>query len=458
MFGFIRFMAKALSKEWSNEAYVSVHLVQCLLKSAGLHEKGESHWFPEFPIEFPRALTKVIVKKVDFLIEDYARQVKFLIEVKTSKTRIDDASRNQISDYMRYSGVRFGFLIDPYTIEVYEFHNWTIEPLTSFSIADPHDVKPAATFLREFLDKVKMRTIAIHTSKGGVGKTTLVVNIAYELAKRGHRVLVIDLDDQANASLSLGVNRADDFDKVQSLEEFEKILDSFKDRHEIIDFIAHYETKKFQPSKYIHPTYFTRQLELNDCPGKLDVIPGSYRTKDAEISHLGVYPQKRLDKALLKAQIANDYDYVLIDTPPSSTIVSMNGLLASQYVIIPSQLEYLSMYGIHKPIKILKEIHEENDKRGIILGIVPMMVEKVNLSDTIKSLITKTFIEIPLLSGISKSTYIGKASHERKPISLYAAENSKHSQAGKLAKEFALLTDAIIKRIETLELESSKGV
>ena len=105
-------MAKALSKDWSNEAYVSLHLAQSLLKSAGLHEREGSHWFPQFPIQFPGDLTKV--KKVDFLIEDYARQVRFLVEVKTSKTRIDDASRNQISDYMRYSGVRFGFLMDPY--------------------------------------------------------------------------------------------------------------------------------------------------------------------------------------------------------------------------------------------------------------------------------------------------------------------------------------------------------
>jgi chromosome partitioning protein len=448
-------MAKALSKEWSNEAYVSLHLVQSLLKSAGLNEQGGSHWFPQFSIKFPVSLTGVRFKKVDFLIEDYARQVKFLIEVKTSKTRIDDASRNQISDYMRYSGVRFGFLIDPYTIEVYEFHDWTIRLLTSFSIADPHDVKPASKFLREFLDKVKMRTIAIHTSKGGVGKTTLVVNIAYELAKRQHRVLVIDLDDQANASLSLGVNKADEFDKAQSLEEFEKILESFKHRLEIIEFIAQYDTKEFQPSQYIHPTHLTTLLKKSGCPGKVDVIPGSYKTKDGAISTLGAMPQKRLDKALLKAQIANDYDYVLIDTPPSSTTIAMNGLFASQYVIIPTQLEYLSMHGIHTPIGRLKEIREENSKRGIILGIVPMMVEKVTLSNTIKSLITKNFIGITLLPEISKSTCIGKASHDRKPISLYA-QNSKDNQAGKLAKEFALLTDEIIKRIDTLE--SSIGV
>jgi len=82
-----------------------------------------------------------------------------------------------------------------------------------------------------------MRTIAIHTSKGGVGKTTLVVNIAYELARQGNRVLVVDLDDQANASLSLGVNKADEIEKVSTLREFRQILDSFKDRKEVIDFL-----------------------------------------------------------------------------------------------------------------------------------------------------------------------------------------------------------------------------
>jgi cellulose biosynthesis protein BcsQ len=86
---------------------------------------------------------------------------------------------------------------------------------------------------------------------------------------------------------------------------------------------------------------------------------------------------------------------------------------------------------------------------------VPMMVEKVNLSDTIKTLITKNFKEIPLLPEISKSICIREASHERKPISLYT-QTSKDKRAGKLAKEFSLLTDEIIRRIDTLE--SSIGV
>jgi chromosome partitioning protein len=82
--------------------------------------------------------------------------------------------------------------------------------------------------------------------------------------------------------------------------------------------------------------------------------------------------------------MANDYDYVVIDTPPSATTIANNGLYAGQYLVIPSQMEYLSVYGIRTPIKRVREVQEENPKRGVLLGIVPMMTERnVRLHSTI---------------------------------------------------------------------------
>ena len=293
-----------------------------------------------------------------------------------------------------------------------------------------------------------MRTIAIHTSKGGVGKTTLVVNIAYELAKLGNRVLVIDLDDQAHASLSLGVNKADEFDKAATLEEFEKVLESFTDRKEVIEFLKDYDTPSFNYKEYIQNSPINKIFSKTGCPGKIDVLPSSYKTKDAALANLAGIREKRLDKALRQSGIASEYDYVVIDTPPSATIIASNGLYAAQYVVIPSQMEYLSVYGIRTPIKRAREVQEEMGKRGAILGIVPMMTEKnVKLHTTIKALVKQRFQGITMLPEIKRAAAVGQASQKRQPLSLFAEHNEKGQQM--LSKQISDLTQQIVQRIES---------
>ncbi|MEW6491654.1 MAG: Swt1 family HEPN domain-containing protein [Cyanobacteriota bacterium] len=126
----------------------------------------------------------------------------------------------------------------------------------------------------------QMRTIAIHAAKGGVGKTTLVVNLAYELAKKGKRVLVVDLDDSANTSLLLGVNKADEIEQADNLEEIERILHSFDGRKELIDFLTESPKKDFDGEKYIYPSIlFNKYLKENKYQGKISIIPSSYRTR-----------------------------------------------------------------------------------------------------------------------------------------------------------------------------------
>ncbi|SRR5579883_147400 len=450
-----------LSLNWNNEAYVSLHLVQTMLQIAGLPAQSNySHWIPEFKIKVPKYKNGLLIeidKEVDFLIEDYSRYINFLVEVKPANNRINDAARFQLEHYLRYSHTRLGVLIDPFLMEIHEYKKGYLSLKCKYHIENPHDVRPVANFFREFLESVRMRTIAIHTSKGGVGKTTLVINIAYELAKQGYKVLVIDLDDQANASLSLGVNNADDLDNASSPEEFEQILNEFEYRKEVSEFMRDYVRDDFDYTSYIQPSPLNHLLNMDVCNGRIDVLPSSYKTTDYALAGAIGNRVKRLNNAIQKSKMANTYDYVIIDTPPSATDITINGLYAAQYIIIPSQMEYLSTYGIRAIIKRLKEVYEEMDgKRGIILGVVPMMTEKTKLNTTIKKLLETTIKNIPpLLTEIKRATSVGQASHERLPVSVFA-ENSGNSAAGSIAKQFSKLTQELIARMNQIEFTTGK--
>jgi chromosome partitioning protein len=435
-----------LSSEWNNEAYVSIHLVQELLIQIGLPKKigMMSCWYPEFPIKVPKIDgTGFTEKKADFLIKDYTRYINFIIEVKSAKRPINDAARFQLCDkYLYYSKIKFGILIDPFSIEIYEYGQLKVK----FEIDNPANIEPIAIFLKNFLETIKMRTIAIHTSKGGVGKTTLVVNIAYELAKQGQRVLVVDLDDQANASLSLGVNKADEIDKAKNLENVQQILESFKERYELIDFLEKCSDDDFDYTKYILSSLFNKYLTDSDG-GKIDVLPGSYRT--LQVGALEKFPffQMRLKTGL--QSLSDDYDYIIIDTPPSYTTITWNGIFAAQQIIIPSQMEYLSAYGISTP---LIQIEQMNKAWGIsqanVLGIVPMMTDGTNLNKKIKEIVKNTFKKIPMLPEIKRATYVGQSLHQRIPLSVFAQDNP---QAANVAKQMINLTSKVVNRINSLE-------
>ncbi|MEY3220593.1 MAG: hypothetical protein RIT27_1950 [Pseudomonadota bacterium] len=125
----------SLSENWNNEAYVSVHLVNVIFER--LMPKGEPHyiWQPEYKVP------NMGNRRVDFYIEDRLRNIEFFIEVKSAKTKIDGAARFQLGEYLRNAKMRYGLLIDPFSIEIYEFLNEKVTLKTTYSILDPTDVK-----------------------------------------------------------------------------------------------------------------------------------------------------------------------------------------------------------------------------------------------------------------------------------------------------------------------------
>jgi chromosome partitioning protein len=442
-----------LSSEWNNEAYVSLHLVEEMLRMAGLPPRSSySHWYPEFKIKVPRLNTngsiKETIKEVDFLVEDIGRYINFLVEVKTANTRINNDARVQLETYLKYSNTRFGLLVDPFLLEIYEYKDLQVSSVCKHNIENPRQVEPVANFLKSFLEKVKMRTIAVYTTKGGVGKTTLVVNLAYELALQGNRVLVIDLDDQANASLSLGVNKAEEFDQASNVEEFEEIIQSFEERKEVFEFITNYKLPNFNYKDYIYPSRLNDILNHRRKDGKIDILPSSHKTNKVDNLPLGNIPQKLLDKALRQSGIAQDYDYAIIDSPPSSTLAAVNGVYAAQYILIPSQMEYLSVYGIIKPISFIKTVREEAENRAFILGIVPIMTENNTLHNNMKQIVAQRYPNFKIFQEIKRAIAVGKSSQERLPISLYADQ---YRGAADVKKQFSSLTKEILSEIDKRE-------
>jgi chromosome partitioning protein len=182
------------------------------------------------------------------------------------------------------------------------------------------------------------RVLALANQKGGVAKTTSTVNLAAALQERGYRALVVDLDPQANLTMSQGI----DPERVE-----QSMFDVLVRKLPIEEVIAHAE---------------------------LDVAVGSIDLAGAELALASMIGRERaLERALLPVRA--DYDYILIDTPPSLGLLTINALTASDGVIVPVQCEYLSLRGLVQLEATLEMIRENLNPRVRIRGILPTMYD-----------------------------------------------------------------------------------
>ncbi|MBI5944478.1 MAG: ParA family protein [Chloroflexi bacterium] len=232
------------------------------------------------------------------------------------------------------------------------------------------------------------RIYTLVNQKGGVGKTTTTINLGAYLAQHGQRVLVVDLDPQANATSCLGVDKLG----VQG---------------------GTYEA-------LLGETNITSYVLFNERLN-LSLLPSSPALAGAEVELVDELAREvRLRKAL--EPLANKYDYVLIDCPPSLGLLTVNGLIAAlDGVIVPVQCEYLALEGLGQLTQTIERVRSllfpELRVRGVVLT---MFDSRTNLANDVVAEVNKHFPKQVFKSVIPRSIRLAEAPSYGLPISVYA--------------------------------------
>ncbi|MDR1693719.1 MAG: ParA family protein [Lactobacillaceae bacterium] len=250
------------------------------------------------------------------------------------------------------------------------------------------------------------RVIAVANRKGGVGKTTTTVNVATAMAAVGKKVLVIDLDPQGNASTSMGISK-----------------------------------RGHMPSSYdvlLGNVDLSSAIVWTEVPN-FSIIPSSPDLAGAEVELIDVEEREyALRKSIEKSAV--NYDYVLIDCPPSLSLITVNALVAANAVVVPLQCEFLALEGITDLIRNINQIKKRFNPKLELEGVVLTMYDRRNnLSQMVEQDVRNFFGKKVYDTVIPRNVRISEAPSHGKPVLLYDF-NCNGSQA------YISLTGELLKR------------
>lgn len=206
-----------------------------------------------------------------------------------------------------------------------------------------------------------MIIVAVANQKGGTGKTTTAVTMGHKLAQDGYRVLLVDTDAQGHVASALGLNKAPG----------------------IMRLVAWYKRTAEEP------------LVLSARPG-LDLIPSNAQTTEAKEILTGMrFREDFLERAL--GELGADYDAVVIDCAPSVDVLHMAALVAADWLVVPTRLDYLAVDGVNEVILLLKETKQFRPQAADLLGILPTFFDR-RTNETLEQLeiLVKTFKDLVL--------------------------------------------------------------